>query len=109
MKAQGSPMPTHCRRLLDVAVVCAGLILALGGLRPLAARAGEGPAAPAPAPAAPAPGAPGAVVPGGATQVFPLADVRPGMRGHGLTVKSGTKVERFDVEVVDVMHHFLMK
>jgi hypothetical protein len=41
--------------------------------------------------------------------VFPLADVRPGMRGYGLTVKSGTKIERFDVEVIDVMKNFMLK
>ncbi len=31
------------------------------------------------------------------------------MRGHGLTVKSGTKIERFEVEVIDVMRNNLVK
>jgi hypothetical protein len=35
--------------------------------------------------------------------------VRPGLRGHGLTVKAGTKIERFEVEVLDVMRNFLSK
>lgn len=33
-------------------------------------------------------------------------EVHPGMRGHGLTVFRGTEVERFDVEVIDVMRNF---
>ena len=33
--------------------------------------------------------------------------IKPGMKGYGLTVLSGYKVERFDVEVIDVMHHAL--
>ncbi|MCB9634515.1 MAG: hypothetical protein H6721_20520 [Sandaracinus sp.] len=36
-----------------------------------------------------------------------MEDVRPGMRGYGLTVFRGTEPERFDVEVVDVLHQFL--
>ncbi|MCX7750499.1 MAG: hypothetical protein N2320_02930 [Candidatus Bipolaricaulota bacterium] len=38
-----------------------------------------------------------------ATDVLPLAEVRPGMRGHGLTVVAGTEIERFEVEVVAVL------
>jgi len=34
-------------------------------------------------------------------------DIRPGMRGYGLTVFRGTQPERFDVEVIDVLHRFL--
>ncbi len=41
--------------------------------------------------------------------VFPLASVRPGMKGYGLTVTAGTKLERFDVEVVDVIHNHMPK
>ena len=41
--------------------------------------------------------------------VFPLDQVRPGMKGYGLTVTSGTKLERFEVEVVDVIHNHLPK
>ncbi len=33
-------------------------------------------------------------------------DVRPGMKGYGLTVFRGTEPERFDVEVIDVLHQF---
>jgi hypothetical protein len=35
-----------------------------------------------------------------------IADVKPGMKGYGLTVFSGTKIEKFDVEVVDVVKNF---
>ncbi len=35
-----------------------------------------------------------------------LADVHPGMKGYGLTVFHGTKIERFDVEVVDIAKNF---
>lgn len=33
-------------------------------------------------------------------------EIRPGMRGYGLSVLSGTTPERFDVEVIDVLHNF---
>jgi len=36
-----------------------------------------------------------------------VEDIRPGMRGYGLSVFRGTEPERFDVEVVDVLHQFL--
>ena len=35
-----------------------------------------------------------------------VSEVRPGMRGYGLSVFMGTKVERFEVEVVSVLHNF---
>lgn len=38
---------------------------------------------------------------------MPLSEVRPGMRGHGLTVFQGTTPERFDIEVIGVLHQFL--
>lgn len=38
---------------------------------------------------------------------MPLSEVRPGMRGHGLTVFRGTTPERFDVEVVGTLRQFL--
>ncbi|MDJ0521626.1 MAG: SpoIVB peptidase S55 domain-containing protein [Planctomycetota bacterium] len=41
--------------------------------------------------------------------IFPLSAVRPGMKGHGLTVKQGTKIERFEVEVIDVIRNHLVK
>lgn len=38
--------------------------------------------------------------------ILNVADIRPGMRGHGLTVFRGDTPERFDVEVIDVLHKF---
>lgn len=35
-----------------------------------------------------------------------VEEIRPGMRGYGLTVFRGTRPERFDVEVIDVLHNF---
>jgi hypothetical protein len=35
-----------------------------------------------------------------------VADVRPGMKGYGLSVFTGTKIEKFNVEVVDVVKDF---
>lgn len=35
-----------------------------------------------------------------------VSEVRPGMTGYGLSVFRGTKIERFDVEVVSVLHNF---
>ncbi|MEI8256110.1 MAG: hypothetical protein WCJ30_10610, partial [Deltaproteobacteria bacterium] len=32
-------------------------------------------------------------------------EIRAGMRGYGLSVFRGTHPERFDVEIVDVMHN----
>ncbi len=33
-------------------------------------------------------------------------ELRPGMRGYGLTIFRGARPERFDVEVIDVLHDF---
>jgi hypothetical protein len=38
--------------------------------------------------------------------ILPVADVRPGMKGYGLTVFRGTEPERFEVEVIDVLESF---
>lgn len=35
-----------------------------------------------------------------------VSEVRSGMRGHGMTVFRGTTPERFDFEVIDVLHGF---
>ncbi|MGD0390929.1 MAG: hypothetical protein ABSC42_18445 [Tepidisphaeraceae bacterium] len=35
-----------------------------------------------------------------------VSEVKPGMKGYGLTVFSGTKIEKFDVEVVDVVKNY---
>ena len=40
------------------------------------------------------------------TRHMHVSEVRPGMSGYGLTVLQGTKVERFDVEVVSVLKNF---
>src|ERR1700760_2252775 len=42
-------------------------------------------------------------------EIYPLAKVRPGQTGYGLTTFSGTKPERFTFEVVSVVHNFLPK
>src|SRR5947208_3547267 len=33
-------------------------------------------------------------------------EVRPGMKGYGLSVFQGTKIDRFDVEVISVLKNF---
>jgi hypothetical protein len=33
-------------------------------------------------------------------------EIRPGMKGYGLSVFRGTAPERFDVEVIDILHNF---
>lgn len=53
-------------------------------------------ALPVPVPAKPAYPPPG-------DAIMPVSEVRPGMKGYGLTVFRGTTIERFDVEVVGVM------
>ena len=35
-----------------------------------------------------------------------VSEVKPGMLGYGLTVFKGSKIERFDVEVLSVLHNF---
>jgi SpoIVB peptidase S55 len=40
------------------------------------------------------------------SQYMAVEDVKPGMKGYGLTVMSGTKPERFDVEIVSTLHNF---
>src|SRR5438552_13836048 len=35
-----------------------------------------------------------------------VSEVHPGMKGYGLSVFKGTTVEKFDVEVVSVLHNF---
>jgi hypothetical protein len=38
--------------------------------------------------------------------ILRVADIKPGMKGYGLTVFRGETPERFDVEVIDVLHKF---
>lgn len=40
------------------------------------------------------------------TKYMPVAEVRDGMTGYGLSVFSGNKIERFEVEVVSVLRNF---
>ena len=40
------------------------------------------------------------------TGTISVEEITPGMRGYGLTVFRGTTPERFDVEVIDVLHNF---
>ena len=40
-----------------------------------------------------------------ATERMPLAQVEKGMKGYGLTVFEGTDVEKFDVEILGVLHN----
>ena len=35
--------------------------------------------------------------------IMPMDKIRPGMKGHGLTVFDGIKVEKFDVEIISVL------
>ena len=37
---------------------------------------------------------------------IPVSEVKEGMKGYGLSVFHGTEPERFDVEVIGVLHHF---
>jgi hypothetical protein len=38
--------------------------------------------------------------------IMPVSEIRPGMKGYGLTVFEGTTPERFGVEVIDVIKNF---
>jgi hypothetical protein len=38
--------------------------------------------------------------------IMPVSQLKPGMKGYGLTVFEGTKPEKFDVEIIDVLHNF---
>ncbi|WP_437481715.1 SpoIVB peptidase S55 domain-containing protein [Sorangium sp. So ce1014] len=37
---------------------------------------------------------------------LPIAEVKPGMKGYGLTVFSGTTPEKFDVEIISTLRNF---
>jgi hypothetical protein len=38
--------------------------------------------------------------------VLSIEDVKKGMKGYGLTVFEGTEPEKFEVEVIDILHNF---
>ncbi len=42
-------------------------------------------------------------------ETMPVSEVRPGMRGHAVTVFSGEQTDKFEVEIVDVIHNYLPK
>ena len=42
-------------------------------------------------------------------EIMRVEDVKPGMKGYGLTVFKGAKVEKFDVEVIGVLWNFFPK
>ena len=46
-------------------------------------------------------------VPKNRRDIFPLSQVKAGMKGYGLTVFEGTKPEKFDVEVIGIQKGFL--
>lgn len=48
-------------------------------------------------------------VPADADRYIGVDELKPGMRGYGLTVFQGSKVERFDVEVVSVLRNYRPK
>lgn len=39
-------------------------------------------------------------------EILRVSELRPGMKGYGLTVFKGTEPERFPVEIVDILHGF---
>ena len=43
------------------------------------------------------------------SNVMGVSEIKPGMKGYGLTVFQGTKPERFDVEVIGVLQNFRPK
>lgn len=55
------------------------------------------------APLIAAPGAHAAAAPDQCPAAFPVDQVKPGLKGYGLTVSKGTKPERFTYEVEDVL------
>jgi hypothetical protein len=40
-----------------------------------------------------------------AAEILPLSEVKKGMRGYGVTVFEGSELERFDVEILGVLHN----
>src|SRR5262249_34230359 len=40
------------------------------------------------------------------SDILPVSEVKPGMKGYGLTVMSGTTPEKFDIEVISTLHNF---
>src|SRR5215469_10753505 len=47
---------------------------------------------------------PGGAATPSAPPILPLDQIRPGMTGYGLTVIHGTKIERFGVRILGILH-----
>src|SRR5260370_41278128 len=43
----------------------------------------------------------------GDPEIFPLSQVKPGMKGEALTIFAGDQIEKFDLVVIGVMPNFL--
>ncbi|MDD5528809.1 MAG: hypothetical protein PHX21_02130 [bacterium] len=43
------------------------------------------------------------------TGIMPVSEVKPGMKAFAITVLKGTKIDTFDVEIVDIMKNYLPK
>ncbi len=44
---------------------------------------------------------------GATTEIMPLKDVKPGMRGTGLTVFENNQIAQFEVEIINIVRYFL--
>jgi len=42
----------------------------------------------------------------GAVEIMPLKDVKPGMRGIGLTIFENNQIEQFEVEIIDIVRNY---
>jgi hypothetical protein len=49
----------------------------------------------------------GSALAGRGIDTIPVSDIKPGMKGHAVTVFFGEKSDRFEIEVVDVVPHYL--
>jgi len=41
-----------------------------------------------------------------ADQILPLSEIKSGMKGYGKTVFSGSTIETFDIEVIDILENY---
>jgi len=41
--------------------------------------------------------------------IMPISEIKPGMKGYGLTVFKGKEIEKFDAEIISVLHNFRPK
>jgi len=90
--------------MTSAATLVLGLVLGVGAAAPAVAGSGDeaGPAA--------ALGAPGMAAPNAGAlglETIGVDEIRPGMRGYGLSVFHGTEPIRFDVVVIDVVDKYM--